>query len=193
MTNQAHHATTRAAKPQINPRRRRRRRCDDASLGSDPATLWGQGERRARRLRAERDNPSPTVSSTVASPAGTHTAAPVAARPPREDVGVVLPGGGVVVDGGGGGGFSVLDDDTNPQRTPFAVNVWVPVVSAGIVVVIENDPVLSDVVLPSTIGGGCISTTTVVFAPKPLPVRVTVSPGWALSGCAAMTQNCPGG
>jgi hypothetical protein len=61
------------------------------------------------------------------------------------------------------------------------------------VAVIENAPVLSDVVLPSTIGGGFSSTTTVVFAPKPLPVRVTVSPGWALSGCPARTQNCPGG
>jgi hypothetical protein len=87
--------------------------------------LWGQSKRRARRLRAARDNPSPTASSIAASPAGTHTEAPVAASPPPEDVDVlVLPGGGGVVDdGGGGGGFSMLDDDTDPQKIPFAVKV----------------------------------------------------------------------
>jgi hypothetical protein len=86
--------------------------------------LCGQGERRARRLRAARDNQSPTASSIAASPAGTHTEAPVAASPPPEDVNVVvLAGGGGVVEDGGGGGFSMLDDDTDPQKIPFAVKV----------------------------------------------------------------------
>jgi hypothetical protein len=92
--------------------------------------LWGQGDRRARRLRAVRDNPNPTASSVAASPAGTHTEAPVDASPRPEDADeLALPGGGVdgagreVDDGSGGGGFSILDDDTAPQKIPFAVKV----------------------------------------------------------------------